>query len=210
MAEYIQKDTIRDELSTFETFAFLWRYTKNHRGTFFLCSGLVFIGGMLGAVSASRFGILIEKLIDPKAVIQTFDYAILAALEMAAILFIFAGRRGLSINALHAIFNLRNALFAQMKKLPMSYYDREPAGRIVTRLTHDVDTLETFYSGSLSRLLSVFLTATTVIIIMFQNTWWLGAVSAALMLPAIIVVWAFRNHSHNLYRQYSRTSSAIT
>jgi ABC-type multidrug transport system fused ATPase/permease subunit len=97
-----------------------------------------------------------------------------------------------------------------MKLLPLSYYDREPAGRIVTRLTHDVDTLESFYSGTLARLIRVFLTATTVIIVMLQVTWWLGAVAALLTLPSIFLVWTFRKHSYDLYRKYSRTNSAIT
>lgn len=207
--EYIQKDLVRAKLGFVDTFRFLWLFTRGHRFQFFVFTCLAFLGGILGALAASRFGYMIQNL-SQSTEVTTADLLILAAFEMFAITFVFFGRRGLSVTALHAIFNLRDRLFAQMKKLPMSYYDREPQGRIVTRLTHDVDVLETFYSGTLARLLTVFLSATTVVIIMIQNTWWLGVIAALLTLPSITLVWAFRNHSHELYRRYSRTSSAIT
>ncbi len=210
--EFIQKDQIRKTLNFRDTFRFLWTFTQGNRLQFFAFVFIVFLGGILGALAASRFGHMIEKLASASTrnSITTEQLVILASFEMLAIIFVFIGRRGLSTTALHSIFNLRSHLFTQMKKLPMAYYDREPAGRIVTRLTHDVDVLETFYSGTLSRLISVFLSATTVIIVMLQNTWWLGAVAALLTLPSIGLVWAFKNHSHGLYRTYSKTSSAIT
>ena len=208
--EFIQKDQVREKMGFADTFRFLWIFTRGHRLQFFAFTALVFCGGILGALAASRFGNLIESLVNPDVQVKTYQLFILAGFEMFSITFIFLGRRGLSTTALHAIYNLRERLFAQMKKLPMAYYDKEPVGRIVTRLTHDVDVLETFYSGTLARLLSVFLTATTVIIVMLQNTWWLGAVAALLTLPSIFIVWAFKNYSHELYRKYSRTSSAIT
>lgn len=207
--EFIQKDSIRTKLSFLDTFRFLWIFTIGHRLQFFAFTVLVFIGGILGALAAARFGNLIEKLTQ-KVTISNWDLGLLAGFEMLSITFIFFGRRGLSVTALHSIVNLREHLFKHMKKLPMSYYDKEPAGRIVTRLTHDVDVLETFYSGTLARLLSVFMSAATVIIVMLQNTWWLGAIAALLTAPSILLVWLFRNHSHELYRLYSRTSSAIT
>ena len=210
MSEFIQKDAIKKEASVFETFSFLWTFTKGHRVRFSFFCGVLFAGGMLGALAKARFGTLIQKLITPSSPLSFQDYALIAAFEILAILLVFLGTRGLSNTALHAIFNLREHLFQHMKLLPLSYYDREPAGRIVTRLTHDVDTLESFYSGTLARLIRVFLTATTVIIVMLQVTWWLGAVAALLTLPSIFLVWTFRKHSYDLYRKYSRTNSAIT
>jgi len=207
--EYIQKDSIRKDLSFVETFRFLWRFTEGHRIQFCAFTFLVFLGGILGALAASRFGNLIESLTQNIKITNTELY-ILAGYEMFSVALVFIGRRGLSVTALHSIVSLRDHLFKHMKKLPMSYYDREPAGRIVTRLTHDVDVLEAFYSGTLARLLSVFMSALTVIIVMFQNTWWLGVISALLTLPSIFIVWFFKDHSHELYRMYSRTSSAIT
>ncbi|MEI7440824.1 MAG: ABC transporter ATP-binding protein [bacterium] len=210
MSEFIQKDTIKKEASVVETFSFLWTFTKGHRLRFSMFCAVLFGGGMLGALAKARFGNLIQKLITPSSTLTFQDSFLIAAFEILAIILIFIGTKGLSNTALHAIFNLREHLFQHMKQLPLSYYDREPAGRIVTRLTHDVDTLESFYSGTLARLIRVFLTATTVIIVMLQVTWWLGAIAALLTLPSILLVWSFRKYSYDLYRKYSRTNSAIT
>lgn len=208
--DYQNKDSIKNELSVREMFTFLWTFTKGTRLYFALFSGSVFLGGFLGAFAASRFGSLIEKLTIQSATITSFEIYSLAILEVISITFIFIGRRGLSTNALKAIAQLRSFLFLHMKKLHMSYYDREPAGRIVTRLTHDVDTLETFYSGTLARLISVFLTASTVIIVMIQHTWWLGIIALLLTFPSIILIWSFRKKAHEVYRNYSKSSSAVT
>ena len=46
------------------------------------------------------------------------------------------------------MLDLRTALFRRMQRLPVSYYDRNPVGRVMTRVTNDVDSLnELFTSG---------------------------------------------------------------
>ena len=210
MSEYLQRDIIRDNLSAIATFKFLWKFTRGHRIKFYLYLILTFSGGIFGALAALRFGLLIESLINPANPVDYANIAFIAGLEILTVIFVFFGRKGLSVTALQAILNLRQSLFAHMKSLSMAYYDREPAGRIVTRLTHDVETLEAFYSATLARLISVFLTATTVILIMLQNTFWLGLASAVLTLPSIFLVWSFRKQSHEIYRAFARTNSAIT
>lgn len=45
--------------------------------------------------------------------------------------------------------HLREHLFAKMQKIPLSYFDRTPLGRVLTRITNDVESLaEMFYSGA--------------------------------------------------------------
>ena len=46
------------------------------------------------------------------------------------------------------ILDLRNALYRRMQRLPAAYFDRNPVGRLVTRLTSDIENLaEVFSSG---------------------------------------------------------------
>src|SRR5690606_13049361 len=49
--------------------------------------------------------------------------------------------------------DLRSAIFAFLGRLPLRFFDRQPVGRLVTRVTNDVDAiLELFSSGALSAL----------------------------------------------------------
>ena len=53
--------------------------------------------------------------------------------------------------AQRCLADMRGAVFAHVQRLPMSYFDRNPIGRLVTRLTSDVDVLnEMFAAGAMT------------------------------------------------------------
>ena len=64
--------------------------------------------------------------------------------------FVFAYLQGIFINTVgqYVMFDLRRQLYAKLQRQEVAYYDRNPVGRIMTRLTTDVDALnELFTSG---------------------------------------------------------------
>ncbi len=70
--------------------------------------------------------------------------------------------------AQRAMFSLRHDIMARLQQLDVSFYDRNPVGRMVTRVTTDVDTLnELFASGLVSIAADLFLLS-FVLIAMFQ------------------------------------------
>jgi len=54
----------------------------------------------------------------------------------------------------HAMFDLRRAVFAHIQKLPMSFFDVMPVGRLVTRATNDVENLAEMFSQGLVALVT--------------------------------------------------------
>ena len=55
------------------------------------------------------------------------------------------------------MYDMRKEIFAHLQRLPMSFYDRSPVGRLVTRVTTDVDALnDLFASGVVAMLNDVF------------------------------------------------------
>ena len=44
------------------------------------------------------------------------------------------------------MYDLRKEIFERLQRLPMSFFDRSPVGRLVTRATTDVDALNDLYS----------------------------------------------------------------
>ena len=104
------------------------------------------------------------------------------------------------------MFDLRSQIFRHIQGMHVGFFDRNPVGRLVTRLTSDVDALnEMFTSGVFAIFDDVFVLA-GIVIIMLQMNWWL-ALLAFSVLPVIGLVTAvFRKHVRSSYR---RIRSAI-
>ena len=69
--------------------------------------------------------------------------------------------------AQRCLADLRVAVFSHVQQLPMSYFDRNPVGRLVTRMTTDVDVLQEMFSSGVMTLISDFVMVFWIIGIMF-------------------------------------------
>jgi ATP-binding cassette subfamily B multidrug efflux pump len=86
-----------------------------------------------------------------------------------------------------AVFGLRVDVFAKLQRLSLRYFDRNPAGRLITRVTNDVEALnELFSAGLVSVFTSVFMMA-VLIACMFYVHWRMALVSMAI-LPGLVVI----------------------
>lgn len=97
--------------------------------------------------------------------------------------------------------DLRRQLFAHLQRLPVTYFDRNPVGRLVTRVTNDVESLnELFTSGVVAGLGDLFtLVAITVLMLVVD---WRLAIAAYLVVPGILWVSAiFRTRVREAYRE---------
>lgn len=70
-----------------------------------------------------------------------------------------------------SLLQIRNAMFAKMEKLPISYFDQNQHGDIMSRFTNDADTLQQMISQSLVNVLSSLITMAAVFIAMLANNW---------------------------------------
>src|SRR3954465_11748456 len=100
-----------------------------------------------------------------------------------------------------AMFDLRSQIFAHLQRLHVAFFDRNPVGRLVTRVTTDVDAVnEMFPSGVVSIFEDVFVLA-GIIGIMLWMKWWLALITFA-VLP--LIFWAtmiFRRKVRDSYRR---------
>ena len=96
--------------------------------------------------------------------------------------------------------DLRRACFAHLQRLPIRFFDTTPVGRVVTRVTSDVESLnELFTSGVVAGLGDLFtLAAITVLMVVVD---WRLALAAYLVVPGILWVSAvFRRRVRSAYR----------
>ncbi len=98
------------------------------------------------------------------------------------------------------MFDLRMAVYGHLQRLDLAYYDRNPVGRLMTRVTSDVDVLnDLFTSGVVTVFGDVFLLAGIMIMMLWMN--WRLALVAFSVLPLIVLVtqW-FRKNVRDSYR----------
>jgi ATP-binding cassette, subfamily B, multidrug efflux pump len=97
--------------------------------------------------------------------------------------------------------DLRVAIFSHVQKLPMSYFDRNPVGRLVTRMTTDVDVLQEMFSSGVITLVNDFIMVFWIVSIMFYIHAELALVTLALIPPMAIAINYFRVKARQTYRQ---------
>jgi len=104
------------------------------------------------------------------------------------------------------MFDMRSEIFRHLQRMAPAFFDRNPVGKLVTRVTSDVDALnEMFTAGVLAIFEDVFVLAFIVMIML--NMSWPLALLALSVLPAILYVTKiFRKHVRESYR---RIRSAI-
>lgn len=99
------------------------------------------------------------------------------------------------------MFDLRMEIYRHLQRLDLRFYDRNPVGRLMTRVTTDVDALnELFSSGVISIFRDVVLLVGIMILLLWMD--WRLALVAFSVLPLIVVVthW-FRRNARESYRK---------
>jgi ATP-binding cassette subfamily B protein len=99
------------------------------------------------------------------------------------------------------MFDMRREIFRHMQRMHIGFFDNHAVGRLVTRLTSDVDAInEMFTAGVLSMIDDVF--ALTVMVVVMLAMSWRLALLTFLVLPLIVVVTRmFRKSVRESYRR---------
>jgi ATP-binding cassette subfamily B multidrug efflux pump len=99
------------------------------------------------------------------------------------------------------MFDLRSQIFRHLQKLHISFYDKNPVGRLVTRVTSDVDALnEMFTAGVVSIFEDIFVLA-GILIIMLNMSWRLALITFAVLPLIFYATSIFRRKVRDSYRR---------
>lgn len=98
------------------------------------------------------------------------------------------------------IFNIRQELFSHLEKLSLAFFDRNPVGRLVTRVTNDVQTLNEMYTGVLVNLFKDVFMLVGILIVMMQLNFRLAMYSFTVLPIVIISTIIFRVKAREAWR----------
>jgi len=106
----------------------------------------------------------------------------------------------LQLTGQRIMFDLRMAIYGHLQRLDLKYFDRNPVGRLMTRVTSDVDVInDLFTSGVVTIFSDIFTLLGIMVILLFMN--WRLALVAFMVLPLIgLVTQWFRKNVRETYR----------
>ena len=100
-----------------------------------------------------------------------------------------------------AMFDLRRQIMEHLQRLDLAFYDRNPVGRLVTRVTTDVDVLNDLFASGLVTILGDVLVLSLILAIMFRMSPALTLIMLAAMPFVILVTVLFRRTVTQAYRR---------
>ncbi|MBF6592286.1 MAG: ABC transporter ATP-binding protein, partial [Ktedonobacterales bacterium] len=96
----------------------------------------------------------------------------------------------LSVMGQRVMYDLRSSLFKHLQELSLTFFDHNPVGRLITRITNDVDSLNDLFTSGAASLLGDIFTLAGIIIILLVYNWHLALVTFA-VLPPLLAITAF-------------------
>ncbi|HKA23063.1 MAG TPA: ABC transporter ATP-binding protein [Blastocatellia bacterium] len=101
----------------------------------------------------------------------------------------------------YIMYDLRKQIFAHLQRLSLSFYDRNPVGRLMTRLTTDVDALNEMFTAGVIAIFGDVAMIFYIVIWMFEVNWKLALVSFSILpLLAMLTTW-FRLGARSSFRE---------
>ncbi|MEZ9526303.1 lipid A ABC transporter ATP-binding protein/permease MsbA [Enterovibrio norvegicus] len=202
--------------TTWDTFKKLWPFIANYK------SGLVvaIIALVINAASDTLMLSMIKPLLDEGFTYDKVDGDFLKMMPVYLVILMlvrgassFVSTYGLSWVSGNVVMVMRRRMFNHFMKMPVSFFDQESSGALLSRITYDSEQVANATSGALISLVREGASIIGLMTLMFYYSWQLSAI---LLLIAPVVAWAigfvskrFRKISSNMQEAMgSVTSSA--
>ncbi len=203
----------------------VWSYVHPYRRLFFLSVVLMPLNSMFALAQPYIWKLTIDlflthnRAVPPRwlrPVLEAFGSHGLLAMGFVYLLLVmgefstFYGQFYLTMMvAQYSLSDLRMALFKHVERLPMSFFDRTPTGRLVSRMTTDIDAInEMFSAGSLTMFMDV-LTMLGIVAIMFAFNARLAIWAMCAVPPLLLILNFFGRRARVVYREIRERLAAL-
>jgi len=99
------------------------------------------------------------------------------------------------------MYDMRQEIFAHVLRLPLKFFDHAPVGRLVTRVTSDVQAINEMFTSMLVNLFRDAFLILGIMIVIFQLDWRLALAIFAFFPVIVFAAWQFRNRVRTAYRE---------
>jgi ATP-binding cassette subfamily B multidrug efflux pump len=176
---------------------YLWPYWRH--------VALAFVAIITGSMAALAQPYLIKIAIDRH--IATGQLAGLDRLAAAYLVILMAALASdyvqtwiLQLTGQRIMFDLRMAIYGHLQRLDLRFYDGNPVGRLMTRVTSDVDVLADLFTSGVVTVFGDVFTLVGIMGVMLWMNWRLALVAFSVLPLIVLVTQWFRRHVRDSYR----------
>ncbi len=98
------------------------------------------------------------------------------------------------------MYDLRTEIYSRLQRLDLRFYDRNPVGRLMTRVTSDVDVLNDLFTSGVIAIFGDVFTLVGIMIVLLVMDWQLALISFAVLPLIVLVTQWFRRNVRDSYR----------
>lgn len=189
---FYEKDIEEKQLDR-RTVSNLLRYVRPYKYLLALTIFLLLITAALEIAGPYIIKIAIDNYLTPKK-IEGFIYIVLlfGAVLIAEFAFRYIQTYLTEYLGQKIMYDMRMDIFEHIQKMQMSFYDRNPAGRILTRVTTDVQALNEMLSSGIVTFFGDIFMIIGVMIVMISLDWKLSLVTFSVLILLAIATFIFR------------------
>ncbi len=99
------------------------------------------------------------------------------------------------------MYDLRRDIFRHMQRMHIGFFDTHAVGRLVTRLTSDVDAINDMFTAGVLAIVDDFFNLVIMSAVMLTINWWLALIAFSVLPLILIVTRLFRDHVRESYRR---------
>src|SRR5262249_2236178 len=180
----------------------LWAYVQPYRGAAWLMLLLSAVQQALSLAQPYLLKIGIDRVVAPGDMAGLPRLALWFVAAIAGEFLAFYGQQYLTmVVAQRSLADLRGAVFERLQRFPMRFFDRNPVGKVVSRVTTDVDVLSEMFAARAMTLALARLKLLGVVAFMLWIDWRLALASLVLLPPMTFAIDFFRRMARRTYRE---------
>lgn len=185
--------------------ALLWRlltHVRPYRGWFILASVLLLIAALLSSIMPIYMMRAIDTTVDPTPESKPLliQYVlIMVALMVGEALVRYTQLLIVAVIGQKTMLDMRMEIFAHLQKMTMRFVQRNPVGRLMTRVTNDVEKIQATIVTGVVQVISDAITVVVVLAFMFAINHRLAIVAVSLIPFVFIAGTVFRYFAHKSY-----------
>ena len=197
----------------------LLRYLRPYKGVTAVALVAILLYGLLQAVPPYLLKLEVDRYLDPTGQahvpeflarflspnplvgISQIAFALFLPTAVLTFLLEFGQDFAMQFVGQKVMYDLRKEIFGHLQRLELAFFDRNPVGRLVTRVTTDVDVMNDLFASGVVAIFGDLFTLLSIVAIMLDVNWKLALLTFAVLPIIIVVTMWFRKAVRESYRR---------
>lgn len=187
----------------------LTAYLTKYKGRFWLSILLMALFAVFQACLPVLMGKAINEIVAGNG--EGLEQSVIFLIVAAILMFVtgMLGQRLFAAVSQQALFDLRTALFSHMQSLSLNFFDRQPIGQLMSRVTSDIDVIDQFFSNAFQNVMQAVVSIVVVTAIMLWLSVRLTLLVYAVLITLMVFIWIVSNIARPIFSSLQEHISTL-